>query len=570
MSVSDPAIAAAIESEISVHDGVVLGDAISIRIPIDLLAGATSPALQALALDEETESSVADRLPDAADGAEPLVLLPPQLPSCTVATSPVAPGTSGRVDATGFAEDAPARVVLAGDVIGEALADGAGNASIPFLLPAGAVPGSRAISVRGVGSGLLAACSFDVSGAPPPPLLSPDVSRNDPGQEHTVTATLVDGAGDPASGIAVAFSVDAGPNAGAAGVCSMNEDCTSDEQGLVSFTYTSDGSTGVDRISASFTDAGGSLVTTNTVLKFWDGDCNQNDVADTCDIDCAGFAGLCRAELTGSCGSSADENADGFPDECNRPPDCSMAGAEPDELWPPLHQMKEIGVGGVTDEDGDPVDVRVTSVFQDEPTTGQGQGDLAPDAGPLGGATVQVRVERLGTVDAPGDGRVYHVGFTADDGQGGECSGEVTVCVPHDQRPGHACIDQGPLHDSSALALFGRAAGGGSVTITIDGEHYAVATRPGDSAAQVMASLASAIRAGGGAEASSDGHALIVSGTVTSFSIDDAGLAETAIEAAAPVPMLGSKWLAAVAALLLAALGWALRQRASATDPRAG
>ena len=54
-----------------------------------------------------------------------------------------------------------------------------------------------------------------------------------------------------------------------------------------------------------------------------------------------------------------------------------------------------------------------------------------------------------GTAKVPGNGRVYHVAFSADDGEGGQCAGEVLVCVPHDQRPGHACIDEGPLHDSA-------------------------------------------------------------------------------------------------------------------------
>jgi len=47
-----------------------------------------------------------------------------------------------------------------------------------------------------------------------------------------------------------------------------------------------------------------------------------------------------------------------------------------------------------------------------------------------------------------GDGRVYHVAFVADDGRGGQCSGMVTACVPLSQKPGGACVDQGPLFDS--------------------------------------------------------------------------------------------------------------------------
>jgi len=55
-----------------------------------------------------------------------------------------------------------------------------------------------------------------------------------------------------------------------------------------------------------------------------------------------------------------------------------------------------------------------------------------------------LRAARNGT----GDGRVYHVGFLADDGRGGQCQGNVTVCVPLDQGPGKRCVDQGSLVNS--------------------------------------------------------------------------------------------------------------------------
>jgi hypothetical protein len=47
-----------------------------------------------------------------------------------------------------------------------------------------------------------------------------------------------------------------------------------------------------------------------------------------------------------------------------------------------------------------------------------------------------------------GDGRVYHIFFTADDGNGGVTAGEVTVDVPHDQR-GAPAVDGGALYDST-------------------------------------------------------------------------------------------------------------------------
>ena len=124
----------------------------------------------------------------------------------------------------------------------------------------------------------------------------------------------------------------------------------------------------------------------------------------------------------------------------NTPPDCDAATASPAELWPPNHQLAAVSVAGVTDPDGDPVIITITGVRQDEPV-----GATCPDATGIGTAGASLRVERLGG----GDGRVYQVSFTADDGRGGQCSGAVTVCVPHDQRPRHACGDQGPLFDST-------------------------------------------------------------------------------------------------------------------------
>lgn len=136
------------------------------------------------------------------------------------------------------------------------------------------------------------------------------------------------------------------------------------------------------------------------------------------------------------------------PTATNRPPDCTGAGASSPELWPPNHKYAEVAIVGVTDADGDPVSVAITSVTQDEPVNGLGDGDTCPDAAGVGGVgagVVSVRSERSGL----DDGRVYHVNFTATDGRGGQCTGTAAVCIPHDQRPGHACIDQGPLYDST-------------------------------------------------------------------------------------------------------------------------
>jgi hypothetical protein len=133
----------------------------------------------------------------------------------------------------------------------------------------------------------------------------------------------------------------------------------------------------------------------------------------------------------------------------NAPPDCSGAEADPDLIWPPDHKFADLSVVGVTDPDGDPITITITAIAQDEPLEGLGDGNTCPDGLGVGTDVASVRAERSGTRKVPGDGRVYHIDFNADDGQGGSCDGIVAVCVPHDQRLEHVCVDQGPIFDST-------------------------------------------------------------------------------------------------------------------------
>lgn len=122
----------------------------------------------------------------------------------------------------------------------------------------------------------------------------------------------------------------------------------------------------------------------------------------------------------------------------NRSPDCGVAVSVPANLWPPSHDLTPIVINGVTDPDGDPVTITVTAITQDEPIAG-----ARPDAEIVDGQA-RVRSERAGS----GNGRVYRISFRAADGHGGSCDGAVSVCVPHDQGPGSACVDDGPIYDS--------------------------------------------------------------------------------------------------------------------------
>ena len=135
----------------------------------------------------------------------------------------------------------------------------------------------------------------------------------------------------------------------------------------------------------------------------------------------------------------------------NQPPSCTAAAAAPAVLWSPDHRLVPIAITGVTDPEGDPVVLAVGAITQDEPVldNGTGTGHTCPDATGVGTGAPSVRAERAGTRNIPGDGRVYHIVFTATDASGASCQGVATVCVPHDSAAS-SCIDEGALYDSTA------------------------------------------------------------------------------------------------------------------------
>jgi len=125
----------------------------------------------------------------------------------------------------------------------------------------------------------------------------------------------------------------------------------------------------------------------------------------------------------------------------NDAPVCSAPTAA-SYIWPPNHKMVSIGATmNTSDVDGDTVTVAISSIFQDEPTNGLGDGDTSPDANLALG---QVRAERSGT----GDGRVYVITMTASDGEGGSCSGTVQVIVPHSMKKPVTAVNSGATYNS--------------------------------------------------------------------------------------------------------------------------
>lgn len=132
---------------------------------------------------------------------------------------------------------------------------------------------------------------------------------------------------------------------------------------------------------------------------------------------------------------------------------CSAARASIASIWAPNHKLVDINVLGVSTLSGAAAGITITGIFQDEATNAEGDGDTAIDGFGVGTSTAQVRAERSGT----GDGRVYHIAFSATVAGGSSCTGVVTVEVPHSNGRGPA-VDGGALFDSTVASGINSAA----------------------------------------------------------------------------------------------------------------
>lgn len=254
----------------------------------------------------------------------------------------------------------------------------------------GGVPGSVTLDLDGMESTIdclglvLGLVDLEAGTAPPPRQdinLTPEEATNCTTDPHMVTATLLDDDNLPVIDVNVDFEILNGPNVGLTFVGST------DGNGEISWTYNSNGTAGTDDIEACFTD---------------------NEQVEQCDL----------AHKTW--------------EVCNEPPDCSQAVSSipNDCLWPPNHKHHNVSILGITDPDGDPISIIIDAVTSDEATaTELGAGGMthAPDAIIAGDGTVYLRAERSGN----GDGRVYQISGTADDGNMGQCTFEIEVQVPH-------------------------------------------------------------------------------------------------------------------------------------------
>jgi hypothetical protein len=107
----------------------------------------------------------------------------------------------------------------------------------------------------------------------------------------------------------------------------------------------------------------------------------------------------------------------------NHRPNCTHAYGG-GSLTNPDHKMKSFTIGGIEDEDHDPVKTTITSIKSTEPISGLGKGDVSPDwSSSSSSTTYSVRDERYSKT------RRYTVHAHGDDGHGGTCDCDLYVDV---------------------------------------------------------------------------------------------------------------------------------------------
>lgn len=133
----------------------------------------------------------------------------------------------------------------------------------------------------------------------------------------------------------------------------------------------------------------------------------------------------------------------------NLAPKVELAKPSLDKLVAHDHNLESVSIEGVYDPEGDPFKIQITSVVQDEPVSGLGPDDCAPDAICMNDSNVWLRGEcSPGDEKNPADGRVYVISFRAVDELGGESFGKVKVMVPPEGKEEQAAVEDMAKYDS--------------------------------------------------------------------------------------------------------------------------
>lgn len=98
-------------------------------------------------------------------------------------------------------------------------------------------------------------------------------------------------------------------------------------------------------------------------------------------------------------------------------------------LWPPNHQMENVGLSVSALDNGGGTPAIQVAVFSDEDDLAPSSGNFPPDAKDIGPGTLRLRSERMGS----GDGRVYLIVVTATDDSNNVSHECVSVVVSQNQ-----------------------------------------------------------------------------------------------------------------------------------------
>ena len=189
-----------------------------------------------------------------------------------------------------------------------------------------------------------------------------------------------------------------------------------------------------DPLTYSWSQIGGSSVTINDALT-------ATPSFTVPFVNAGGEDLTFRLTVSDGYGGRASDDLVVHVQNANDPPLVSAAAPSKSTLWPPNHGLVAISINGVSDPDNNAT-ITINGVTQDSRPMVRAM--ETPRLMRLSMATVRCSFahERSGN----GDGRVYHIHFTASDLEG-SASGVVTVSVPHKKK--ETATDGGELFDST-------------------------------------------------------------------------------------------------------------------------
>jgi len=278
----------------------------------------------------------------------------------------------------------------------------------------------------------------------------PTVTLSGADANASFTAPLVTDGGDPNGKVTLAFMLTVTDPNGAAGSNSIEvvvanidhsptavagNNLTVNEGSSVTLNGSASSDPDLDPLSYSWTQVSGPAVTlsgANTALPYFTAPF----------VGATGATLQFRLTVDDGFGGTNSAITTVTVNNINTPPNVDNAQPSSASLWPPNHSMVRVSITGVVDPNNNAT-ISITGVTQDEPTNGSGDGDTDVDAVINTDGTVLLRAERAGN----GNGRVYHVHFTATDFEG-SASGVVKVVVSHNKK-NDAVVDGGELYDST-------------------------------------------------------------------------------------------------------------------------